>query len=1299
MKNLAKYLVLFLVVAMLAGTLAFSVFADEPAEEPAAPTVGQYTAPEGAWTPADDTVFFAVWATEQDYLDAKDPLAVGTTNEITDAHVGNKSDDALTFYVHLFKDCTTLIGGQLTTGMKTKLTINLAGHTLDCPKGFKVGNYSGTPTTAELTLKNGTFNHRGGNMQLRRFSKLYVTNVIYNAGSAPLNYDDNAALVEYRDSILNVTGEAAFRTSTNKGVTPCQYNFINTDVITTNTTVELFSINANKDTTTTEEIVNIRFDKDSSVVRDAAVPLVAINRSFVNGNDTPYYLSAPVNLIFEAGCVLSENIAPVEGNGYSYLVMHWNQSTNNWGPDNLKVPNDARYVVNYDGGFSHGEFAVKVVEPGTNQLISWTNEMVTGGVKLTAKATEGWVPTEEYAGITYGIWASEADFLAGKAPAAWYTKTTISTDEAGTIDDTDTTYANPDLIPGYIRFYADLTAVHGDYVKPEGSTTDKETQIFVGHNQKVIYDLNGYTLIGNVGFRVGGSSASHPNSSVTFRNGVFLRKGGQFHVRQDTQVIFDRVSFIVNASGNTIFYGPQPDLLKFVDSKLLILSGVNFGGFTGQNSSNGLKVGQIIFENTDIEYGRVKPTTSLFSMATGQWNPKLVYDVIFDEKSTIKGDLPDAGLFTIEDKWETGLIDFNVYTELGFQFSDGAAPSFDCTFTPYGGTAGKLSSSTEDGAKFTWLVVIPDTTVAASDTTVAGTSAIHYYKFSTYVGDLASRYQYVELDKDGNIINTWPIGSAFGFDDKTTQYAHADGATFKFFYDTEIKEFGTYKDYDVTFDLNGCKLYRTGKGHFQFGHSMSGIWSENRTVKFINSNTEKRGILDFSNIMNAIQNRPGTTIVFENIDIVLNQTLFTEYGAKSITFTNVHFSTNYAHGSNVIGGGFDSSTHKSYTSLGGVREFVFDNCVFDENVSAARWTHKTYQKSKDDPTQVNYDDNIKVIVKGGTVLDNTYRAPFQVAGVGVKNIEFVIAADTKFTSFGTQIVSIEGEANPTVNLNGYKITALAENADGYFETVDYPTLNAGDITANLTLFVDFKVNFFTNSEKILAMYNADKSEIAGSVFGGKTKYTARFAAHEAADDKTFIVAVQDGDRIVYANLNYSVAKYASALYAADVSEDAKLLVSTAMNYVAEAYTYAGKSTDNIEVRDLANYEWSESTTTANLTSAIKSVQLDLGSGFKLRFNVADDYSGTLVIDGVTYEVVDGNFNGIDYVNVELRAFELYDAVIEIIAGEEVGEYSLADYCDFAENESGDDDLGYLINALYDYCAIAAEYKANHPTLD
>ena len=116
-----------------------------------------------------------------------------------------------------------------------------------------------------------------------------------------------------------------------------------------------------------------------------------------------------------------------------------------------------------------------------------------------------------------------------------------------------------------------------------------------------------------------------------------------------------------------------------------------------------------------------------------------------------------------------------------------------------------------------------------------------------------------------------------------------------------------------------------------------------------------------------------------------------------------------------------------------------------------------------------------------------------------------------------------------------------------------------------------------------------------------------------------------------------------------------------------------------------------------MPEAIKSAQLDLASGFKLRFNIAAGYTGAIVVDGVTYDVVDGAYNGITYFEVDMRAYALYNTAVEITADGVTGSYALVNYVVFANGVGGD--LADLANALYTYAAYANSYKASNPNLD
>ena len=75
----------------------------------------------------------------------------------------------------------------------------------------------------------------------------------------------------------------------------------------------------------------------------------------------------------------------------------------------------------------------------------------------------------------------------------------------------------------------------------------------------------------------------------------------------------------------------------------------------------------------------------------------------------------------------------------------------------------------------------------------------------------------------------------------------------------------------------------------------------------------------------------------------------------------------------------------------------------------------------------------------------------------------------------------------------------------------------------------------------------------------------------------------------------------------------------------------------------------------------------------------------------SFEVVDGVVDGNDYIELAVRAYDLAK-LVEISAGTDAGSYDLAAYLAFASVQ-GNQKLVAVVNALVDYAAKAAAYKA------
>ena len=103
---------------------------------------------------------------------------------------------------------------------------------------------------------------------------------------------------------------------------------------------------------------------------------------------------------------------------------------------------------------------------------------------------------------------------------------------------------------------------------------------------------------------------------------------------------------------------------------------------------------------------------------------------------------------------------------------------------------------------------------------------------------------------------------------------------------------------------------------------------------------------------------------------------------------------------------------------------------------------------------------------------------------------------------------------------------------------------------------------------------------------------------------------------------------------------------------------------------------------------------------------AEDYKK---MTGVELQVVEGNAKTGDikiaikrnkkigdegYITVDMSAFNLYDEVITITAGEYSGTYDLAAYiAGVTEKHAGEENVEALLLALYNYCKEADEYNA------
>ena len=308
----------------------------------------------------------------------------------------------------------------------------------------------------------------------------------------------------------------------------------------------------------------------------------------------------------------------------------------------------------------------------------------------------------------------------------------------------------------------------------------------------------------------------------------------------------------------------------------------------------------------------------------------------------------------------------------------------------------------------------------------------------------------------------------------------------------------------------------------------------------------------------------------------------------------------------------------------------------------------------------------------------------------------VIMSDTYFVN--NPVLQVDSSNRENTDL--YKVAAKTgekimgiEGVEGYSYYAGKITVNSGDFQANLTLHSDFNLNFHANKDTILAVYyNGTALELVD--YNGKAVYSIKdIRPDTAAETLEFVVWVKQGDVTYKVPLTYSVLKYAEAVVGdGTVVNTGTKLVSAVMNYVKAAYEYVGKTAPEFE--GVTYTAPTVTTPDAFSHSAIKGVQLSLDTEIGVRFNLNSAYTGTLTVDGATYQIVNGKLDGteVGYVVANVRAYEFADKGIEVSDASDSAVYTLAHYVSYAKSEGGA--LETLIGALYEYSYYANDYKNN-----
>lgn len=296
--------------------------------------------------------------------------------------------------------------------------------------------------------------------------------------------------------------------------------------------------------------------------------------------------------------------------------------------------------IRYDGTLRKWNTRVILGEGGIPEKVKLINTSGTGEYYAPDGA---WTPDEAHDGITVGVWASEDDYLAGRAPVKWYATGELLTEHIGTTDKDGLVFPDPDFIPGYVHLFADMTS--------------STSQLYVGESQKLVLNLGGNVLTCTAGFRIGGSDGTRPNASLTVKCGTLDCPAGQLQPRKDSTLIFDRAVFI-SGHADYVYYYAGSDLMLFRDSEFYSTSGSTFLFMSGYVSS-GAEKNSFISEDSDFFFLGEQLTTMfrIRELKYGDCN----WDIRFDADSSLSGTL--KGLVTLMQEYrDEQLWDFQ-YTQ------------------------------------------------------------------------------------------------------------------------------------------------------------------------------------------------------------------------------------------------------------------------------------------------------------------------------------------------------------------------------------------------------------------------------------------------------------------------------------------------------------------------------------------------------------------------------------------------------------------------------------------------------------
>lgn len=441
------------------------------------------------------------------------------------------------------------------------------------------------------------------------------------------------------------------------------------------------------------------------------------------------------------------------------------------------------------------------------------------------------------------------------------------------------------------------------------------------------------------------------------------------------------------------------------------------------------------------------------------------------------------------------------------------------------------------------------------------------------------------------------------------------------------------------------------------------------------------------------------------------------------------------------------------STTGTVENFDYENCAqyMQAIIGEAYYSCKNlYTSSTNDPSGTVYDNGDKLYfgvnaafeeypenpnLVSGTVIARRNNAshPYVVVSEsitgqvnwdigGYQYTELWLRGETPSPTSKTVLEMIE--AYPPSEGMRYSFSAKTVTASGS-QTLSAVEIPAFDIKVNMSLTSSFNLNIFVPvsvagiefTDLYLDGVAIDRGELDIITIEGSDYYKLvkeNLSPGHCAQSVLLSLSFVTGGENMSITTTVSVPEYAKKVLESEAeSDEAKALVVNILKYAVAAYVYTGNDNgaeylslkgvyDSYKHLATASVVEREVGDLSGISDAIDGAYLNLTDVPTFRFKLKEGYTGKITVqyyslnnDGEpilrkpVYEIKDGKYFGLDYIEVDRKAFDIIDDLTIITNGGEAT-YNLATYYHHTARELGE--LTELVNALYAYCEAAKLFR-------